>query len=33
MEVFITVMAVTGFIVWALALAWLVGVIGEKLGL
>lgn len=33
MEIFITVMSVTGFIVWVLAFAWLIGFLGVKAGL
>lgn len=33
MEIFIGVMSVTGFIVWVLAFAWLVGFLGENAGL
>ena len=32
MEVFVGIMSVTGFIVWVLGFAWLVGYIAEKFG-
>lgn len=33
MDIFITVMSITGFIFWVLVFAWLVGFLAEKIGI